>query len=649
MAAKEAARRGIEISWFFDIETENWDSFVLGALIGADGTFEIYDHTKEKIFAKRLISLTGTLWSWNGGRYDTLWLLDHASRLGTKLRVFASSARVTLVQRGDKKERRRGEGLEIRDAAALVPMSLAKAAELGRRSKLPTGFACTCGLSCGGYCRIKRSMSPEDKKTLAVYLRGDCEAGLAALQEVERYARANDMDLRGTIGASSWSTAQRRWKLPKAIWSTRHYKLADAARFGGRTEVFRPTSKKGRRFDINAAYIAALASLELPIGEPHELAGGPAKRALERGDEGVYQVNVTVQPCHVPPLPYRDPKGRVHFPVGSLSGTWTGIELRHAISVGVEIKEIGTALVWKKKSPILRPFSNWIWKLRAATGCKAKDADAYAKSLGTFDKFVGNSLTGKLGQKPEADEIEIGLKEDRIIACPGGKWCSGTYCHPPGSDATKPCCDHHCTGACGRWEPLDREGKIWSKPIWRIAENAHVHWNAYLTAHTRVTLHRQLTADGDGGRSRVYTDTDSLYTEGDAPILDAGPELGQWLHEGAYVDFAALAPKTYRYVDPETGIETVRSKGIPGATWNLLSSGKNCPVDRGVNQFRTGARRGNLFERKKMTRRVNADGVLFGSRTIDGPVTRPTTIEEWDSLLERRWKVLDHGPELNAE
>jgi hypothetical protein len=157
---------------------------------------------------------------------------------------------------------------------------------------------------------------------------------------------------------------------------------------------------------------------------------------------------------------------------------------------------------------------------------------------------------------------------------------------------------------------------VWSRKRYQIADSAHVHFAAYLTAHARIQLHKQLTNYGeDEGASAVYCDTDSCYslTERTERVGDG---LGEWGYEGEFTDFVALAPKTYSYVDEE-GAREARSKGVEDAVknWPALISGGSVTMSRGVNSLRSALRDDNdFFTRKNITRRVLGTEDVLGVR-----------------------------------
>ncbi len=604
------SRSELEITGVFDIETEAWDKFVLGALLLADGEFAVYDHKHEDELVDAILAVEGTLWAHNGGRYDVLWFLEHARRRGLTCEVFATSARVTLVKCGT---------LSIRDSAAIIPLSLADAARLAGREKSSTGLPCTCVRPCGGYCSIRRSMPRPLRRALTEYLETDCRVLIETLQTLQDYASSWDLDLKGTIGASAWATAKRQLGLPNANWGKtgRVYRFAREGYYGGRTQVFRPDAPAGYRYDINSAYPAALSRTKLPIGEWSTLDNAQdAQKAYLAGAPGLYRAQVTVREDEfIPPLPVRT-STRVAYPVGTFVGVWTDLELAEAEASGIVIERFNRAVTWSDAGLALKPFVDRIWDLRHRAG--------KSTPMGKWLKLYANSLTGKLAQRPETEQVMLSPIDPK--ACPADGICLGILCG-------RMCCKHACSRKCGRWDNLDADGTLWTRPLWRIGQCAHVHWAAYLTAATRIELRRQLVADGQDGLSAVYCDTDSVYAT-EARFNNIGPGLGEWMEEGTFRNFVALAPKTYRYEDPAKNTAAARSKGIPDAVgvWDDLVAHRPVALERGVKQLRTAARGESLFERRTMTRALAYDGFHYGDRVLqaDGR-TYPQKLDELES------------------
>ncbi len=459
---------------------------------------------------------------------------------------------------------------------------------------------------------------------LLAYLKIDCEATLSMLDCLIEFAEENDLDLRYTIGGSSWATAKRWLGIGDAEWgwgarkqsASALYMFARLAYFGGRTQVFRPMAESGWRYDINSAYPAALAALELPSGVPREVWNSEARRSWNAGREGLYRARVRIPECHIPPLPVRGDV-RLRYPFGIVEGVWAANELRYAEEVGARIEKIDVGLVWSSREVVFAPLCRPLWDLRDRKGPKT--------AYGVWCKWFANSLTGRLAIRPEGETIVIGGDPASIKPCPADWDCRDGALH---GSSTRRCCVHSCTRRCGAVLPVGEWGQnfgIFVRHRWQIADSAHIHYAAYLTAHARIALHRQLIDDDAGGYSAVYCDTDSVYSIVER-TNNIGPRLGEFKPEGSFSSFHALAPKTYSYCDSESGEREVRSKGIePSASnFDLLVSGGTVKMDRGVKSIRSAMRENEeFFVRKSISRRVlsteDEDGVKwYGDRYL-GP------------------------------
>lgn len=607
------ARRRIAVDYIFDIETEDWDTFVCGGVYQvADGDFVAFWDEDEMV--DFMLRLEGACWGHNAGRYDTLWLAGKLRELirdgvirKKDVEIRAAGSRVLLLRIGK---------LHARDSAALIPIALKDAAGIGGTYKAGTGLRCTrkgpCKRKpCGGYCAIRRKgMSAKQKNALLKYLEQDCVALAKTLLSLQDYADENDLDLAATVGASAWKTAKRVHSLDEEVLPPSQYRFARKAYFGGRTQVFRPVAADGYHYDVNSAYPAALMSTPLPVGHASETAGDGARRAYERERPGVYRVTVHVPNMFVPPLPVRGETGNIAYPTGTLTGEWSRIELAYAVSLGCEVLKWGNALVWPRAELLLAPNARRIWALRDAVGKKS--------SLGKWLKFYANSLTGKLAQSPEQETFFYSDAEPKRCAadgdCDGGRRCeSGDWQY---------CCPHRCVKWCGAWAPAGAMSSgVWKKSSWRIPDNGFVQWALYLTSVARVALHKQLVADGFNGRHAVYCDTDSCFTLAQR-FTNVGAELGQWSDEGPFTGFHALAPKTYRFLDAE-GKETIAAKGISEPSWDDLAGHREIEMNRGVYTWKTALKEEKLFRRKKLKRSLKFDGVHFGDRMLRGELTYP--------------------------
>lgn len=630
----------IEISHFFDIETSEWTKFAVGGVIEA-GTDNYFSTTDPEAFFWHLLSLPkgSTIWSWNGGKFDMLWFLDLARELNPKskldlaCKIQTAGPRITCVQ---------CNGVTFRDSVAIAPFSLAKAAGIaGIKMSKDTGVACTCGEACGGYCAVTprlEGMDPIEREDFEEYLRQDCVTGLRIMEAIISEADRCDYKLTGTIGGSSWKTAKEELGLEPAGWRNgSQYSLARTAYYGGRVEVYQPTASKGFSYDINSAYPAALVSTPLPTGGFIEAPRDKSRRAFARGKEGLYMARCSVPEMFIPPLPKRLRSGRVAYPVGEFGGCWTGTELREAIRLGCDVDVIG-GLVWADSEPVFAKYMSKVWKHR--------DENRANPAMNLWHKFFANSLTGKLAERPDKERIVMFPERDRIVSCPGGA------CKPSCSArdswracGSSQCCDKQHRGRCGAWKMLDLRATLYTMPFWKISECAHVHWAAYLTATARIQLGRQLRADGMGGTSSLYCDTDSVYaTEPRTEDVETAEDverqgektLGKWGYDGEVTDWLAVAPKLYRYRN-DKGRQIVKAKGLSGidrSQFDEFLRGKPVVNTRGVKSFKSACkdRTGSLFVRKHLVRSNKSDGIHYGSRVLkDDGKTYPQTIKE---LLE---------------
>lgn len=590
------SRKDLQVDAVFDIETEDWDKFVMGGLLHAGGTYQAFDHRNESDFVDAILKVRGIVWGHNAGRYDSLWLLEHLIERDIACGIVAAGSRIVGLQIGDKKD-----GLTIRDSFAVCPLSLEIASQIGAVRKSSISLDCTCGAACGGYCRIRRRMTRSERGTVSGYLEQDCRATLSFLRALSEFAQANDLDIGATIGSSSYGTAARWQEIKPAKWKPAIYDFCRRGYYGGRVQVFRPIAQEGFRYDINSAYPAALASLSLPVGRPRVVPHGA--RYLD-SHPGFFEAEIEVgRDTFIPPLPVRG-EDRLAYPVGRFTGHWTGIELRGALhSGGARIVRVGTSIIFGKRQAILAPFCKRIWALRDSAGPKT--------ALGQWLKWYANSLTGKLAMRPETETIRVIPKGDIMPACKG----------------TGSCTPKRCSGAC--WRELGKTGRVFSRKTYQIPFCGHVHWAAYLTAWTRVKLAEQLR--WGNAYDAVYCDTDSVFSLG-RRCRDIGDSLGQWKDEGTFHDFRAIAPKTYAFTGEKDGTDIFRAKakGIPDAAsnWETIFEGRTVKLDRGVDTLRTALRGERIFSRRDMKRFVAIPATIFGDRVLDGEVTRPQTIEE---------------------
>lgn len=607
----------------FDIECEDWEHFVVGA-VRHEGVTKIYWREREMIEA--LLELQTEVWTWNGGRYDTIWLARGLRKLRVRAAVKLAGKSMLSLTVGK---------LVVRDGFRLWPVKLATAAKIAGLAKSPTQLPCRCGRECGGYCSIKRRGMPvKYKNALEEYVAHDTLCTSKIVPGLRGLAAKTGIKLGNTVGSSAWKT-MHAWKpkrgpsmIKPAVWkASRDYAFCAKGYHGGRAELFQLHAPRVTLGDINSAYPAALTECALPVGDYQHVFAKAAERAFRARKPGIYHAFVHVpEGMHVPPLPVRDEKNhRLVYPTGRFTGTWPLPELIEAKRLGTKILMISEAVVWKRAEKVLRPFMQEYWGHRAAFG---KDSPE-----GNFLKWFLNSGTGKFGQKPESQRCVICPRPEEIRVCDGARTdaCQGGKLE---ASMTR-CCRHACRGTCKRWTPLDRQGTIWAIPQWLLAACSHVEWAAYLTAHNRIRLGRQWRAQGKG---LAYGDTDSCYTTVDR-LHQVGKKLGQWSNDGKGLAWRGLGPKAYEYAKAATGEWVVHSKGVhvDALGFDRWALGDQIELEGGVWGFLGGARRDTVFEKRVLKRSIKQGRRLIGSRKLnpDGRTTRSITWQEY--MEECKW------------
>jgi len=388
--------------------------------------------------------------------------------------------------------------------------------------------------------------------------------------------------------------------LPAADFPASVWHRIRRAYHGGRVTIGKPLAAgPGAHWDLSSAYPAALAKTRLPIGDFAIYGNKDSSLVWDNQRPGAYCVDVDVPHSHLPPLPVRV-RERVCYPTGKFRGVWMRDELRAAVERGVTVDRVLWAMAWEDEEVIFEPLIKKWWSARKKAG--------KGSPLGQWLRLLSNSITGKLAEQPDRRTAKMFPAE--IVRCP----------------MTRPCTNFTCTGACGSMEQIDLWGEVWAVPFYRPSSSGHIHWAACLTASTRETWLRGAEQMGD---ELVYGDTDSLWVDGRTKPTPNGARLGEWAYKHAWTAFECTAPRTYRFIEGEATVPTVRAAGaqLSDAEWGAGQAARN----RGVLSFIEAATKGGgLFQRngKQWTLPTRGretgwygDRVLDTSRGITVPVT----------------------------
>ncbi len=572
----------------YDIETQDWDIFVLGAIYDGNRV-EIYGHDEECAFAERLMTAKGPVIAHNGGRFDHLWLIDAARRwhlMRGPFKISVSSAGIVSMRHKDA---------IFLDSYRLYPMSLDK---LTNGAKHDLSHLCRCdGKNCGGYCAIRKDMAADVRAIIMDYLTADVVELWKALDHFDRLRVSLQLPSAYTVAGVAWKSAQADLDLPDTPFeSIGQWIPVRAGVHGGRVEVFKRYSRSGFGADVNSMYPAMLGETAIPWGERTTRYGNAARAAYLAGMEGIYNATVRVPESYAPPLPVKV-KDRLCFPWGQFTGMWTRIELAYAESVGVRIEEIHMAIAWPDKRVVFTPWVGRLFQARHDLGKRTRE--------GTWIKYIVNSLTGRLASRCEITAVAIGIDDPK----PHDADCPKIQCR----------CGAHRLISAPNQDPA-----VSASTRFKIHRYSHPEWASYLLSAARIKLHKMID------ESAVYCDTDGIKRENPVPASELGTDLGTWEDEGPYRDFEAIAPKVYRF-QKGNGEKEYRIKGIPfqdrsaDEIWQMIRA--NQPIPYGsMASLRRPSWDGRFFARLIVQRSITPG---TGARIPVGDVeTRAPSITE---------------------
>ncbi len=260
---------------------------------------------------------------------------------------------------------------------------------------------------------------------------------------------------------------------------------------GGRAELFKRGEITTWSYDVNSMYLSIMRDCIFPDMLTAKYVEKCPKLWRRYLDNYLGIWNVTVRcpaSLYIPLLPLKL-DGKLKFPTGEFSGTWTSVELLEAENIGYEILEVKSFIYYAKAKAYFTEYANFVWKKRIEYRKKNN------KPMDKMIKRLGNALYGKFAQRNGHDYF--------------GRLADFTGTLP---DVVK---------------FFDYRGEVWLQVVGEATPSSFEFpaISSFITAYGRLTLHAAMTANAD---SLIYVDTDSLKLSQPAVGISVGADLGEW-------------------------------------------------------------------------------------------------------------------------
>lgn len=327
------------------------------------------------------------------------------------------------------------------------------------------------------------------------------------------------------LKATTASTAIAAWRatIPKGVEyfpDRAAEKMALDAYYGGLVFLTDTREYSGcRSYDRNSSYPASMEEHGAPYGDFRETT------FLVTDKVGIYDVTVTApDDLIVPILPRRDKHG-ILWNRGTFRTTITSPELHFALAHGYRLHAIHKGIVWDQT---IFPWGEIVGK------CKSIRLEYAGTSYEAVAKLMQNSIYGKYASKKTRRKYTA---EETVDAEPWGEF----------------------------WAADETDDDMLTMP----------HWSAFITAHARLALLKEVYEIGP--ENVLYGDTDSITLK-PGFTMPEGKEYGAWKLDKTWLKFRARAPKVYAGLRLTTGKERDAGegplkmagaiKGIPKRHWS---------------------------------------------------------------------------------
>ena len=487
-----------------DIETNRIDGgplyFDCGCFYSEKKTFSTWS---EKDYLDFLLSCNefDCIYFHNGGKFDTLWVIDALARYYPHL-----LGKVSVFMRGSSVLMLEIMGVTFLDSLAILPGKLEDVSQaiLGEGKK--------------------GSFEDEGERKIE-YCMEDCRILYWCIKRFFEKV----LELGGQPKMTVASIAMNIWQSMHGHYMPqyRHIKRAQdvfsierESYSGGRTEVFKKHPERPYNlYDINSMYPSVMKDAFIPVGKPR-LAHKYTSRYIENeGSHGLARVSIYMPECIIPPTWNRREDGRLIFPYGWMQGTYTLPELRYFLECGAIINKCEFVLLYRSE----QIFQEYVTTFHNERLKAKKEKDAFRTML--YKLFL-NSLYGKYGERETGKQLYFG-------------------CPPEGA---KMQCDNYVEGFHGT--------PIFVSTTTTTKRHVHPIISSYITSLARVALHRLANLHPE---DLIYCDTDSLHTFAEYPVDPY--ELGELDFEGRVTRGEYIAPKMYR-LELDTGEIKQANKGF---------------------------------------------------------------------------------------
>ena len=479
----------------WDIETVEWNKFQIGGIFDGEKSY-LCNSPKELIENMRKIG--GTFYAHYGGGFDHLFLLENLKKYKIKIvNIGKNFTKISVYYKNSKKKL-----FELRDSWSMFPDSLNNLAKnfLHKKKKDID----------------RKNIQGYSKKEIDDYVLDDCYLLYDIISKFMKNTEQDNLSL--TIASASKKEHSKMFDQKTMCVPAVLDKFLRKAYSGGRVEVFKRYGKNLNHYDVKSMYPWAMKNKTYPCGY--------AIYTEEFVDDlhGIYDCDIiTPEYLHIPFLHTYDKDGRIIFPLGEFSGTYTSPEILKAISIGYKINIKKGYFFEFKSSPFTEYVDKWY-------GVKQEAERTGDLSMRYIAKLYLNSLYGKFGQRRTFQKI---MAKDENFEYYLEKY--------------------------GVIKDYIEELNLIIVDENSTSKYTSVHIAAFVTAYARIRLYEGMEEIISKGGEIYYTDTDCLVTDG---ILACGKELGDWdlENESEIKEGVFLFPKFYSYITEDDLVQ--KHKGL---------------------------------------------------------------------------------------